>query len=275
MDIEVCKLCLKEKPLQKSHLIPAAAYKGLADYPNTNPVLSSFDSNTQELRMVETSRQIQEYLMCWDCEQLLRQNGEDWILARVSRDGLVSPLFEVLSQRKPIVEGGPGNEITIYATSGIPEFEKDKIIHFALGVFFKAAAYKWRMGKYRKGISLGVYLDGVRRYLLGESEFPNRCALWFSIIPPNHNTRTLCAPYQWAVRECHTFGFIMLGLEFVLSVGKQIPAYLRNHCFVRSPGQPVFVTGITARLVAKKSAEIIDAGRVFGKLRTRWGLPRK
>jgi hypothetical protein len=54
MGIEVCKLCLKEKPLQKSHLIPAAAYQGLVQVPNTNPVLSTFDSDTQEHRMIET-----------------------------------------------------------------------------------------------------------------------------------------------------------------------------------------------------------------------------
>jgi len=67
----------------------------------------------------------------------------------------------------------------------------------------------------------------------------------------------------------------MLGLEFVLSVGKQIPSHFRNYCFVRSLAQPVFINGITASLVANKSAEIIDSGRVFEKLRTRWGLPRK
>lgn len=274
MDIDVCKLCLKEKPLQKSHLIPAAAYPALVECPNANPVLSSFDADTQEHRMVETSQQIQEYLLCWDCEQLLREKGEEWILARAARDGLVSPLFDVLSRHEPLVKGGPGDDLDIYATSGIPEFEKDKVVHFALGVFFKAAVYNWRIGRYRKGISLGIYLESVRRYLLGDSEFPDRCALLFSIMPPNHNTRTLCPPYQWAVRECHTYAFIMLGLEFVLGVGKQIPEYLRKHCFVRSPEQPVFVTAITARLVAKKSAEIIGSGRVFGKLRTRWGLPR-
>src|ERR1700688_2278345 len=154
MDIDVCKLCLKEKSLQKSHLIPAAAYQGLLESPNTNPVLTSFNSNTQEHRMVETSQQIQEYLLCWDCEQLLREKGEDWILAHVARNGLASPLFDVLTPHKPLLAGGPGDDLDIYATTGIPEFEKDKIIHFALGVFFKMAAYNWRIGKYRKGISL-------------------------------------------------------------------------------------------------------------------------
>jgi hypothetical protein len=154
MGIEVCKLCLKEKPLQKSHLIPAAAYQGLVQVPNTNPVLSTFDSDTQEHRMIETSQQMKEYLLCWDCEQLLREKGEDWILGRVARNGNASPLFATLSQRTPFqVEPGP-DELRIYATSGLPEFERDKIIHFALGVFFKAAAHTWRMGRHRKGISL-------------------------------------------------------------------------------------------------------------------------
>ena len=90
---------------------------------------------------------------------------------------------------------------------------------------------------------------------------------------PTHNG--FLVPGQSAKGEYHSFLFNMLGLEFVLAVGKQIPDSVRQYCFVRSTRQLVFVSGAVSKLILRKGGEAVKSGRVHGKLRKTWGLPPK
>ena len=73
-----CPLCLETKVVVSSHLIP----KRMSDYcrpPGGNPI-----SVMTEL-VIETARQVQDRLLCMDCEDLLNKGGEMWLLPLLAR----------------------------------------------------------------------------------------------------------------------------------------------------------------------------------------------
>jgi hypothetical protein len=64
-----CKLCLKQKNLQNSHLIPEFFYKPLYDEKHRFHVLSTIP----EERNIIEQKGIREKLLCYDCEQYFSQ----------------------------------------------------------------------------------------------------------------------------------------------------------------------------------------------------------
>src|SRR5260221_5610527 len=74
MPIGECRLCKLEKPLLKSHYMPAALYgkKG-----------KEFEFRTQTVAS-RTKDQVKEYLLCEDCEQRFADNGETHVLNAIA-----------------------------------------------------------------------------------------------------------------------------------------------------------------------------------------------
>ena len=80
MPRDICKLCQKEKDLFKSHLMPAALY-ALCDAPDSRPVRVAADV------VMQTSRQVQDYLLCAACEDALNKGGESWLFGEAGTYG--------------------------------------------------------------------------------------------------------------------------------------------------------------------------------------------
>jgi hypothetical protein len=76
MPIGICKLCLQSKQLQDSHLVPRAMYNYVRTptQRNPNPVVVGRNITAT------TSKQVSDYVLCSDCEQLFNRNGENWML---------------------------------------------------------------------------------------------------------------------------------------------------------------------------------------------------
>ena len=72
-----CALCRLQKQLQKSHLIPASMFRIIRKSQGSDPVFMTAK------RIGTSSRQITAHELCWDCEQLFRKNGEDWMAGQV------------------------------------------------------------------------------------------------------------------------------------------------------------------------------------------------
>ena len=73
----ICKLCLRQKDLQNSHLMPRALYvksRGSGTKGNQDPYVVTVKDTKQ------SSHQTKDYVLCHDCEQLFCKNGEDLIL---------------------------------------------------------------------------------------------------------------------------------------------------------------------------------------------------
>ena len=115
-----CPLCLQEKQLVRSHLIPAAMY----DY--CRPPGGHHISIGSDL-VIESDRQLQDYLLCAECEDDLTKGGETWVLPLLAQYKGPFPFHDILSEIQPdIVDGGT----RVYAATRNPEIQTDKLIHF-------------------------------------------------------------------------------------------------------------------------------------------------
>src|SRR6266566_1683964 len=131
-----CKLCLQDKNLRDSHLLPRALYKMTRD-PARNPpdpiVITSKIT-------VRTSKQVKDYLLCQDCEHLFNKNGEHWVMQQVY-NGKDFPLFDRLKlalhvYADPILQAYSGTAVGI---------DTGKLAYFALSVLWRASVHKWVM----------------------------------------------------------------------------------------------------------------------------------
>ena len=59
-----------------SHLLPAVVYKRLLDRDAKSPHPLMFSKASER----QTSRQVQQHLLCSCCEQRFPREGEDWTL---------------------------------------------------------------------------------------------------------------------------------------------------------------------------------------------------
>ena len=95
-DYGICKSCLREGKLLRSHLIPRAYYKLLrtpgADDPN--PSLT-FDNATRT-----SQDQLAQHLLCEVCEDRINKNGERWVLLNNYRLNGPSPVYRGLPRRE-------------------------------------------------------------------------------------------------------------------------------------------------------------------------------
>jgi hypothetical protein len=226
-----CKLCLLNKSLCKSHMIPRAAY----DYcrpPAGNPLVAN-----SEL-IIESSRQLQHPLLCEECEEVLNAGGEDWVVPLFARYDGTFGLFELLKRMTP---DATDNGYDGYAAVKNPDIKADKLIHFALGIFWKAAVHSWSGATREPLIELGNYSEPIRKFLRGEAGFPNRMAFNIGVMRPPVKDIAFLAPFRTDEHAYHRFYFYTSGICWTLSVGKSVDAELRASCFANNPGRPVIV----------------------------------
>src|SRR5271167_4910830 len=89
-----CKLCLLDKDLQESHLMPRALYRmarGSGGKGNQDPVV------LRRTEQKSSSYQIKDHVFCWDCEQRLSKNGEEYVMNVVKKRDGKFPLLEMLN----------------------------------------------------------------------------------------------------------------------------------------------------------------------------------
>src|ERR1700751_3332453 len=183
----ICKLCLQPKPLRRSHFLPAFLYRLSRQQGagNPNPVVMT------SVLVVPTSKQMRDYVLCYKCERRFSEQGESWI-ARQVYNGRDFPLLDRLNVTMPF-HATPGLQIFSGADVGI---DTAKLAYFALSMVWRASVHRWRMPDgMTTSIDLGAHQEPVRRFLLGESEFPaeavvvvTACTDWVSqatIFPPS------------------------------------------------------------------------------------------
>jgi hypothetical protein len=231
MPTQKCPMCLQTKQVVSSHLMPADLY----DYcrpPDGNPV--SFNSRV----VLESSRQMQHPLLCLGCEEILNQGGEQWMLPLfASLDGTF-PFYDLLTRHPPAIVDG---DAKLYAAAGNKEIDCDRVIHFALGIFWKAAVHSWRGGETDPLIDLGRQTENIRRYLKGEAGFPNDLALTIGVLPRPVKHISFVVPYHGSADARNNFLFYALGIEFTLLIGDRITPDQRAASFTGNPHRPILV----------------------------------
>jgi len=235
MPVGKCKLCLLEKELRKSHYLPKGLLRYLQEHSltNPNPVTVTPDS------VLQTSQQITDYLLCEDCEQRFNLNGERWLIRHMARIDSF-PIWEMLQESKPLA----ANEDRVcYAGAAIPGLRMDQLLYFAMSVFWRGSVHSWKdRGGNRHGIDLGIYEEPIRQFLLN-GPFPEDVALTISIWRAKGNVvLATYFPTPGDTSDYSTFLLYIPGIEFLLSLGQNIPKPTRLSCSVRTPQQVIYAS---------------------------------
>jgi hypothetical protein len=229
MPTGVCPLCQRKKHLACSHLIPRAVYDFVRTVDKSPFAIS-------DIYQGYTDRQLQDYLLCNECEDVLNKGGETWLLPLLAEYDGPFPFHDLLTEIPPeIVDGNAAG----FAAAKNPKIECDKLAHFALGVFWKASVHSWSGRKRTPLIGLGPYQEGIRRFLRQESAFPSDIVLTIGVLPAP--TKLIAFEYPNGGRSgpTHKFEFMLPGIRFVLATGKSLSDELRRTCFMAHPARPI------------------------------------
>jgi hypothetical protein len=263
MPIQKCPMCLETKNVVSSHLIPAKAYEYF-HAPGAHPI--SISSKV----VMGTDRQLQAYLLCLECEDRLNKGGEMWLLPLFATYEGSFPFYDLLTKVPPEASFEEG---TAYFVSKNPAIQVDKLVHFGMGMFFKAAVHSWEGGKKEPMIEMGPYLESVRAFLIGKTGFPERMTLNVGVLPPPVKAISCSHPYRGSNTTCHNYLFYISGIEFALGVGKQIDLTARQACFASNPLHPIIVTDYSEDIrgnfnrVWKKAKKAKNLGKYMKNLK--------
>lgn len=150
-----CALCGpdidEQRPLRNSHFLIKSAYKyfNATKAENTKLLLAK-----EGKKIFSLGNQVTQYLLCDDCEQLMRNEGEDYASVALLKidveKNLPPPLFLTLHQSLLSIwntfRSGPvyGPNLILSVGSGLLQsIESLKLYHYALGFFWKGTLKGW------------------------------------------------------------------------------------------------------------------------------------
>jgi len=199
--------------------------------------------------MMPTSRQTKYYLLCEGCEAVLNQNGEDWILPTLATIDEAFPFYALLNKQEPLFAEP---DSAAFAVSNNPEINREKLVHFALGIFWKASIHSWNAGSTAPRIDLGSQSDELRRFLRCEAGFPQNMALLLEVSPPPVDAICFTHPVVRG-HNLEMLFFYVPGLLFTLWRGDLMEKQ-RLSCLISNPQGPVLVRDTTQRVKELLSA---------------------
>jgi hypothetical protein len=252
MPIGDCPMCLgKMKQIGCSHLMPASLYE-------TCRAEDSEPIKVSDQIVMETSRQTQDYLLCvgnGSCEERLNLGGEAWTLPMLMKKDRSFPLYDVLRRYSLDVDE---EDVKAYLASGIPEIDVKKLAHFAMGIFWKASVHSWKKEKGDPRIKLGPYSGVLRRYLMGETEFPQHVSLTVNVSPPARAPILFTDPVTG--KDKHSHFVYVPGIQFCLMVGRTHTEEIKEHCFAKHPEHPIMIwDGLLTQFEDKLKRQFLKA----------------
>jgi hypothetical protein len=262
-----CKMCLEKKPLESSHLIPSAVY----DYcrpPGGDPL-----AFTSEF-IAPSSRQAQHYLLCSDCEDVLNKNGERWLNPKLATHQKIFPLYELITTSPSVLDDG--NQALFHAASN-PDISVPSIVHFGMGIFWKAAVHSWKKETIEPWIELGPYAEQIRLFLRSEADFPKNLALIPVLSTPAGANISISFPFETVRPQgFRSFWFDVPGIQFRLFAGKLITQELRAMCVRSNPHGPIIVSESLTRQGKEAMAQVLRTARKtksFAEYMKKLGIP--
>jgi hypothetical protein len=194
-------------------------------------------------------------LLCKGCEQRLSKEGENWVLANCLKKDGSFPLAEILASRTPDVSSDT-NPTRVYWAVNIPQVNSQALAYFAASMFWRGSIHPWSQGTVP--VKLGPFGEPFRKYLMGQDDFPNHCALLVAVREGKAIDRLTHIPVGERREFCHIYKFPMPGLAFSLAVGKNIPAHFRRSCFVHMPDNPIMVSPIIEEWLRQDASKMLQ-----------------
>ncbi|HEX9256509.1 MAG TPA: hypothetical protein VF938_13235 [Candidatus Angelobacter sp.] len=225
----VCKLCLLEKDLRRSHLMAKSLYKksGSDDPKQPHPLVRTKKGARP------SSYQVQDYVFCHDCEQRFGKEGEDYMMRLVTRRDGSFPLLEMLERVKGSAKG---SYWTAYSITDAPSVQRDKIAYFVASIFYRASVHKW---KHESGEIISIDLgaennETLRQYLLGKTGFPTNA--WIATFAcTDGESQTMFVMPDANAKKDRAWLAIMRGFIFMFAMGVDPPGYISRYCIMNSP----------------------------------------
>jgi hypothetical protein len=237
VDSEQCKLCLQIRRLRKSHLLPAALWRGARDprLANPNPVVMTRTAATT------SSSQLRERLLCAECEDRFNKNGERYVLSWLAPRRIVDGTFPLLDRLKIALEISRTDALNIYSGSNIG-VDTEKFAYFALSILWRSAVHRWRFpgGNLTKKIDLREYEEPIRKYLLSEASFPDAVVIVFTVCTDSESRGSFYPPTLSQDTPFQTYGLLTQGVRFDISIGENVPLEMRQCCCVSSQQHCIF-----------------------------------
>jgi hypothetical protein len=167
--------------------------------------------------MMPSARPVTDYVLCPDCEQLLCQNGEDWMIPQLATEHGDFPLHSKITTQEPACTT---DDAHAYLLATNAEIKTEHIIHFALGMFWKASIHSWQKGIEESRIRLGSISDQLRLFLLDGKPLVHFVSLAVVVSPPPVEMIASCHPIQRGDTDGYlNFWLYVPGVMFNLRVG--------------------------------------------------------
>jgi hypothetical protein len=249
-----CPLCLSQGvSLHDSHFMPKSLYP-LFRAGNLQPVRFSRD------KMVQTSKQVTDYVFCGPCEKVFNTGGESWIHTRFAVFNGPFPLRESLLKQAPVQDLG---ETKVYAAAKNPEIDVPKLTHFGCGVFFKAAVHPWDGDDPTRPYILMEpdEIDALRQYLLGKADLPETMALGVTVDSAPVVWQAMIEPYPIApILGLKRYLFYVPGIAFQLFIGEDAQEKVST-CINRSPDGLLMYENVSLTMRNTGRVELKDVER--------------
>src|SRR6266481_635425 len=153
-----CKLCLQQKQLHESHLMPRALYA-----PGKKGI--QFATRSQS---GQNPDHLKAHLLCFDCEQRFNQLGESEVLRWLAPKARKQfPLHDRLRVALPCGEIPP---YSVYNGTDVG-LDTEKFAYFTLSVAWRRSVHQWTNfdGTPLPPWNFGTFGEDMRRFLLGET----------------------------------------------------------------------------------------------------------
>ncbi|MBZ5672525.1 MAG: hypothetical protein LAO04_22725, partial [Acidobacteriia bacterium] len=116
-----------------------------------------------------------------------------------------------------------------------------KFAYFALSVIWRAAVHEWDTPTGKSTVlDLGQEEEPIRRFLLGETGFPDEAAVVLSICTDVYSQRVFIMPSRDVKFQGTCFIFLTLGLHFMVYIGRDTARIVHDVCCVRSPARLIY-----------------------------------
>jgi hypothetical protein len=225
-------MCLETKNVVSSHLYPAALYPYFRNANGESPI------RVADGVVMLTDSQVQDYLLCLECEDILNKGGETWVNSKLATIQKFFPLYDLLMKVPAAFQDEKGGTYWAAQNSNI---DVEKLTHFAMGMFWKAAVHTWKIGRETIGIELGPYADPMRLWLRGECPFPKNVNLAVAVARPENLLVVLTGPTKQSTKRWNSFSLQVPGLLFTLHLGRLIDVEMKDCCFHENPMHPMFI----------------------------------